>query len=144
VAIVSPFVEELVRYSDLGGLSDQIRTIKKLVDFSLLHSHLFTRDITFLDYMSFIVGAFLSLAALCLELLVKFNACVIDEASMDRRHHQGYYCLDCLEQARALEQLPVRLVSLCNQEPWVGQFHREIEQALRAVFAAAEQATPLW
>jgi hypothetical protein len=51
--------------------------------------------------------------------------------------------LDCLEQARALEQLPVRLVSLCNQEPWVGQFHREIEQALRAVFAAAEQATPL-
>ncbi len=117
MAIVSPFVEELVRYSDLGGLSDQIRTIKKLVDFSLLHSHLFTRDITFLDYMSFIVGAFLSLAALCLELLVKFNACVIDEASMDRRHHQGYYCLDCLEQARAREQPLVRLVSLCNQGP---------------------------
>ncbi len=71
------------------------------MDFSLLHSHLFMQDITFLDYMSFIVGTFLSLVALCLELLVKFDAYVIDEAGMDRRHRQGYYCLDYLEHARA-------------------------------------------
>jgi SpoVK/Ycf46/Vps4 family AAA+-type ATPase len=42
-AKVSPVLEEQVKYSALGGLSDQIRTIKQLVDLSLLHSHLFMR-----------------------------------------------------------------------------------------------------
>jgi len=116
-AKVSPFVEELVKYSALGGLSDQIRTSKKLVDFSLLHSHLFTWGNTFLDYISSAVGAFLSLTALCLELLVKFDARVIDEAGMDHRHHQGCYCLDCLEQARAREQPPVRLCPFVIKDP---------------------------
>ncbi len=101
-AKVSPVLEERVKYSALGGLSDQIRTIKQLVDLSLLHSHLFMRYITFLDYMASTVGAFLSFtAALCLDSLIKFDACVIDEAGMVCRHHGGYYCLDRLEQARA-------------------------------------------
>jgi len=101
-AKVSPFVEEPVRYSALGHFSDQIRRIKQLLDLSLLHSHLFMANIPFLDYMSSTVGAFLSLAALCLDSLVKFDACVVIEAGMDCRHHGGYYCLDCLEEARAL------------------------------------------
>jgi hypothetical protein len=99
---VSTFVEEPVRYSALGHFSDQIRRIKQLVGLSLLHSHLFMANILFLDYISSTVGAFLSLAALFLESLVKFDACVINEAGMDCKHHGGYCCLDCLEEVRAL------------------------------------------
>ncbi|KAH8940653.1 hypothetical protein BDL97_15G100600 [Sphagnum fallax] len=108
-AKVSPVLEEQVKYSALGGLSDQIRTIKQLVDLSLLHSHLFMRY-----------------GLQAPRGLLLFGPPGTGKSTLAR--------------AAACEA-GVPLFAIKGPDI-VSQFYGESEQALRAVFAAAEQAAP--